>query len=772
MNFPALSEELTKAGWYQSLTLFTAMSAFVLAGGLLLFVRIRPGMWFRVTFLLLCVFFCLYGAQHVWFVVHPESLASARVFSAIQKVLLFCVGIAGMFAFPEIINLGEARSLYRVNRDLKREIQERKTIEAALIHAKENYEAIFENAVEGIIQTTPSGKFRAANPAFARMLGYENTADLLKNVTDIGGQIYCWREDRERFIELMKSKNSARMEYEAKRKDGKHVWLSVSARAVRDTNGKILYYESIAEDITEKKANERALKEGEECLRQSEERYRSLVSATASVVWTSDRTGAFTSPQPLWEAYTGQSYPEYAGWGWMEMFHPDERSALKEKYLKAITAGTIFHSEGRVWNNARGMYRYFEGRAVPIVEPSGRVREWVGALSDIHVRRETEGELNKFKFLSDNANDAYFLLNRYGRILYVNQFACRLLGYTCEELVKLHVPQIDDRGTEWVMKSDSAIADKAMPSTFESAFRRKDGTYAEVEVSISELDYRGEKLYFGIARDITERKCVEESLRKHAEELARSNRELEQFAYVSSHDLKEPLRMVRLYGELLNRHLGEQMDPVAGRYMRHLVEGAQRMQQMITDLLSYSRVGKELSPFAKISGARVVKSAIENLKAAMEESDVKIMVKSLPEFYGHEGQMVQLFQNLIGNAIKFRRNGSPEILITSETVGDSYIFSVEDNGIGVDARYVDRIFLVFQRLHPLNQYPGTGIGLSICKRIVEHHGGRIWVESVAGKGSRFRFSIPRAPSSNVPEGEMSLARPRSAGKTHAWKQHA
>jgi len=254
---------------------------------------------------------------------------------------------------------------------------------------------------------------------------------------------------------------------------------------------------------------------------------------------------------------------------------------------------------------------------------------------------------------------------------------------------------------------------------------------------------------FGISRDITERKRAQEVLARQTQELARSNAELEQFAYIASHDLQEPLRMITSYLQLLERRYSNKLDADADEFISYAVDGANRLQRLISDLLAYSRVNTRGKPFELVDCVVVMQHVLLNLKVAIEESGAAVTHDALPQVMGDSRQLVQLFQNLIGNAIKFRADQPPQVHISvqqqenhSHGEAASWVFAVQDNGIGIEPRYFDRIFLIFQRLHNREEYPGTGIGLAICKKIVERHGGQIWVESELGKGSTFRFTIP------------------------------
>ena len=250
------------------------------------------------------------------------------------------------------------------------------------------------------------------------------------------------------------------------------------------------------------------------------------------------------------------------------------------------------------------------------------------------------------------------------------------------------------------------------------------------------------KMIQSVSAEITDRELAEEKLKETMGGLARSNTELEQFAYVASHDLQEPLRMISSYVQLLERRYKGKLDTDADEFIGFAVDGANRMQRLINDLLMYSRVGTRGKPFEPTDCNAVLGQTRANLSMAIEESRTVVTSDELPTITADEGQMVQLFQNLIGNAIKFCGDNAPRIHVSAEQNEDEWVFSVIDNGIGIDPEYYERIFSIFQRLHGKNHYPGTGIGLAVCKKIVERHGGRIWLMSEHGKGSTFYAAIP------------------------------
>jgi light-regulated signal transduction histidine kinase (bacteriophytochrome) len=280
---------------------------------------------------------------------------------------------------------------------------------------------------------------------------------------------------------------------------------------------------------------------------------------------------------------------------------------------------------------------------------------------------------------------------------------------------------------------------------FEKRYLRPDGRTVWVDLAVAlARGAAGTPLYeIAVFDDITERKNAEAALQEAHEELKRSNSELEQFAYVASHDLQEPLRMVSSYTQLIDRRYGDRLDGDAREFMHYVVDGAARMKQLIEDLLAYSRVGTKGKEFREIEVEAALKRAVTNLRAAIEESGAAVTWDPLPTVSGDDLQLAQLFQNLIGNALKFRGRSVPRVHVSVSEQENEWQIAVADNGIGIEPQYFERIFMVFQRLHTQADYPGTGIGLAICKKVVERHGGRIGVESRPGEGSRFHFTLPK-----------------------------
>jgi signal transduction histidine kinase len=260
------------------------------------------------------------------------------------------------------------------------------------------------------------------------------------------------------------------------------------------------------------------------------------------------------------------------------------------------------------------------------------------------------------------------------------------------------------------------------------------------------------------------RQRAEKHLAEKAEELARSNADLEQFAYVASHDLQEPLRMVTAYTQLLAERYRGQLDENADKFIGYASEGALRMQVLIQDLLAYSRVGRKESAYGNVDCNLVMKEVLQSLASAIQESGAVITLGELPEVWADRTQMAQVFQNLIGNAIKFRQEDTPRISVQAEAADDHWLFTVSDNAIGIEPECAENVFVVFQRLHTRAEYPGNGIGLAICKKIIERYGGKIWVESQVGVGSSFKFTLPLHDAAAGEGGAREIGTAVAAGR--------
>jgi PAS domain S-box-containing protein len=357
--------------------------------------------------------------------------------------------------------------------------------------------------------------------------------------------------------------------------------------------------------------------------------------------------------------------------------------------------------------------------------------------------REAE---ERMRSIVDHVIDGIITIDERGTVESLNPAAQRLFGYAAAEVVgqnvKLLMPEpYHSEHDGYLLNYLRTGQAKIIGIGREVVGRRKDGSTFPMDLAVSAF-HLGQRRYFtGIVRDISDRKKAELELRQAADELGRSNLDLEQFAYVASHDLQEPLRAVAGCVQVLKKRYQGKLDERADDLISHTVDGVNRMQSLIEDLLSYSRVGTRGKAFEECQGNEILEQAVANLEAPIKETGAAVTHDPLPAITGEPGQLKQLFQNLLSNAIKFRGPQPPRIHVAVRREMGQWVFSVKDNGIGMQPEYFERVFVIFQRLHTRTEYPGTGIGLAVCKKIVERHGGRIWVESEPGAGSTFAFTI-------------------------------
>lgn len=341
-------------------------------------------------------------------------------------------------------------------------------------------------------------------------------------------------------------------------------------------------------------------------------------------------------------------------------------------------------------------------------------------IEEAHARKEA-----RLRKVIESSADGIIIVDKSGIVRFINHAAEAMLDRQADTLLgkAFGFPIVGRTGTE-------------------IEIIRRDGEPTIAEMRAVDTDWEGEAADLISLHAITERKRAEEILARQTEELARSNVELDQFAYVVSHDLQEPLRAIGGYLRLLQKRNKGRLDADSEKYITRTVDAALRMQKLINDLLDYSRVHSRGTPFEPTDCNAILSRALVHLSDAIEESGAVVAADPLPVVHGDDTQLTQLFKNLISNAIRFCGAAPPRVHISAVRKEEAWVFSVRDNGIGIDPKYADRIFIIFKRLHGRRKYPGTGIGLAICKKIVERHRGRIWVESELGKGSTFYFTVP------------------------------
>jgi PAS domain S-box-containing protein len=472
--------------------------------------------------------------------------------------------------------------------------------------------------------------------------------------------------------------------------------------------------------------------------RRAEGRFRAVVESTPSGVLMVDRAGRIVLVNRETERLFGYGRDELIGRP-IELLvpqrvhdgHPGLRATFFAKpQTRAMGAGRDLHGVRK------------DGTELPVEIGLNPIETDEGlfvlaSVVDISARKRAEA---RFRTAVESAPNGMVMIDRGGKIILVNREIERLFGYGREELlgqpIERLVPQrLRERHPGLRTAFFEHPQTRSMGAGRDLFGVRKDGVEIPVEIGLNPIETDEGLFVLASVVDISARKRAEEELR-------RSNAELERFAYVASHDLQEPLRMVGNYVQLLGKRYKGRLDSDADEFIGFALDGALRMQRLIEDLLAYSRVGTRGTELAPTDAAAALERALTNLTLAIAEAGAVVTHDPLPVVAGDPGQLEHVFLNLIGNALKFRGDQPPQVHVTSTQVDGEWRFSVRDNGIGIDPQYFDRIFVIFQRLHAREEYPGTGIGLAITKRIIERHGGRIWVESQPGQGATFSFTLP------------------------------
>jgi PAS domain S-box-containing protein len=357
-------------------------------------------------------------------------------------------------------------------------------------------------------------------------------------------------------------------------------------------------------------------------------------------------------------------------------------------------------------------------------------------------------KITTYKAVFDSAPDGVIITDQQGTILLVNNQVEKLFGYTKDELIdqkielvipkRLHSRHIDQRSG--YTSNPSA---RKMGATKELWASRKDGSEFAVEISLSPIKLENKTLISAAIRDVTDKKKAESEIAAQNKKLQLQNKELEQFTYLASHDLQEPLRTLISFSHLIKEEYADKLDEEFNQYVDFIYESSNRMQDLVKGLMDYSRIGK-VKKIATIDCNKVIDEVLSDMSMVIKEKNAKITVTKLPEILGYPTEIRLIFQNLISNSLKFTKEGNiPEININAKEVNDDWHFSIQDNGIGIDEKNLSKIFKIFRRLHNRNEYEGTGIGLSHCEKIIDLHGGKIWVDSKLGEASVFNFTIPK-----------------------------
>lgn len=612
------------------------------------------------------------------------------------------------------------------------DVTERRKIEETLRDSEEKFRTIADFTSDWEYWLGPDQQLIYTSPSCEQITGYlvEEFLEDVRLIDDIvhpddQAAVRDHSESHWKFLE------TEPIDFRIIRKDGEFRWISHACRPVFSEEGEPLGRRVSNRDITERKAAERRLRETSQYL-------ENLIDYANAPIIVWDPQFRITRFNHAFERLTGRMAGDVVGQPLDILFPPEWRDASMDLIRPT--------SRGERWEVVEIPVRHLNGTILTVIwnsatifdEDGESVLSTIAQGTDITDRKKAEEKIRHLATFPRMNPMPVIELDRDGTIMFCNEATHRILQRLGEE---------DDPSLFFPAGMEEILCDLARGRT--------EPYYGEVQIRGATF---GENIYFspemGIVRiygnDITVLRNIAEELKQYAEKLARSNEELEQFAYVASHDLREPLRMVTLFSQLLEERYQGELDADAREFIHYIVEGGTRMNDLVTDLLEYSRVSSRARPFLPTNMNAVVEDVIRDLAVGIRESGAVVYVDDLPVVLADRSQMTQVFQNLIANAIKFRGDAAPRISVGAKWKENEWIFSVRDNGIGINPLYSQKIFEIFQRLHSRDQYPGTGIGLAICRRIVERHGGRIWVESNEGGGSTFFFTIP-CDRGNAPE---------------------
>src|SRR5277367_4272009 len=627
-----------------------------------------------------------------------------------------------------------------------RDISVRRAAEKHLGQMEGRYRGLLEAAPDAMVVVNQAGEIVLLNVQAEKQFGYrrdELVGQKVKNIIPEGFAERLIADGTRTAAEALAQQIGTGIELSALRKDGTEFPIEIMLSPLESAEGTLVT--AAIRDISVRRAAEKHLG-------QMEGRYRGLLEAAPDAMVVVNQNGEIVLLNVQAEkqfgynrdGLVGQKVKNIIPKGFAERLIADGTRSAAEALAQQIGTGIEL-----VARRKDGSEFPIEIMLSPLESAEGTLV--TAAIRDITVRKAAEKHLaqmeGRYRGLLEAAPDAMVVVNQGGEIVLLNVQAEKQFGYSRDELVGQKVKNIIPEGFAERLVADAlrsvedALAQQ-IGTGIELTGRRRDSTEFPIELMLSPLESAEGILVTAAIRDITTRKKAEANLLNKVEELNRSNEELGQFAYIASHDLQEPLRMVASYTQLLSRRYKGKLDSDADEFIAFAVDGASRMQRLIQDLLTYSRVGTKGRDLVEISSEEALEQALINLRGAIEDKSAMVTHDPLPNVVADDMQLVQLFQNLIGNAIKYQNAGIPKVHISaSRNGGKGWTFAVKDNGLGIDSQYFERIFGMFQRLHKREEFAGTGIGLAICKKIVERHGGTISVESQLGEGSTFRFAL-------------------------------
>jgi len=628
-----------------------------------------------------------------------------------------------------------------------RNISVRKDAEQHLAQMEGRYRGLLEAAPDAMVVVNQGGEIVLLNAQAEKQFGYRRNELLGQKVKNIIPEGFAERliaDGTRSAAEALAQQIGTGIEISGRRKDGTEFPIEIMLSPLESAEGIL---------VTAAIRNISVRKDAEKRMALIDDRYRGLLETAADAMVVSDSRGQILLINAETERVFGYSREELIGQT-IEVLIPEAFRKGHPQHRQDYNA----HPRTRLIGESlelRGLRKDRTEFPIEIMLSPMKSAEGTlvtAAIRDITERKRAEEALRRseegYRLILSNVKDyAMFMLDTTGVVVTWNDGAEKMKGFVADEIIGQNFSRFYTAEDMRDEKPAFGLEQAAKHQRYEvEGWRvRKDGSRFFADVVITALhDQTGRLRGFGkITRDITERKKADERMTKTVAELKRSNDELQQFAYVASHDLQEPLRMVASYTQLLAKRYQGRLDSDADEFIAFAVDGCSRMRGLIQDLLTYSRAGARGKSLVETSAEDTLQEALVNLSATIEQSGAVVTHDSLPVILADGNQLVQVFQNLVGNAIKYRGTEVPRIHVSASKNGSpEWIFSVRDNGLGIDPKYFERVFVLFQRLHLQTEFEGTGIGLAVCKKIVERLGGRIWVESQLGQGSTFYFALP------------------------------
>ena len=624
--------------------------------------------------------------------------------------------------------------LWTTANTIKKIENERNKVREDLMLSNRYNRSLIEASVDPLVTIDPKGKITDVNDSTEFVTGY-NRDELIG--TDFSDYFTEPEKAKEGYLKVFHEGMVKDYALEIKHKNGHITPVLYNASVYKDNSDNVIGVFASARDITELKKAEQEI-----------QRLANVVESSDDAIITRSFEGNILSWNKGAEKTYGYSANEVLGKN-LSLLEPPELKGEIKKFSDKIKEEKRISPYESLRLKKNGKLINVSVTLSPVLDTSGKFVAISAISRDITENKKVTEKLelaNKYnRSLLESSLDPLVTIGPEGKITDVNNSTEIVTGYNRDELIGT---DFSDYFTEpkKAKLGYEQVFDEGIVRDYPLEVKHKDGHTTPVLYNASVYkDESGEIIgVFAAARDITELKEAEKILKQKLEELSRSNEELEQFAYISSHDLQEPLRMIASYLQLLERKYKGKLDSKADKYIHFSVDGAIRMQNLIDDILDFSRVTTKAKKLQPTDLEIIYEEVLSNLELSIKENDAHINHDHLPVVMADQTQITQVFQNLINNAMKFRSEDKPKINISVKEEEDYWLFAVEDNGIGIDPKHSERIFEVFKRLHNKRDYPGTGIGLAICKKIIERHGGHIWVESELGKGSNFYFTLPKS----------------------------